>query len=101
MRNALRDRLPGRSAPLMVTLRTVRRMTFATAGLLLVLFAANMAARIAHIKFAADVWSVGDVGEFLLVLLCMVFFVAGLLTLEAHASDSPVDAVKPRQGGTQ
>ena len=60
------------------------RIPFAIAGLLLTLFAANMAARIAQVQFAATVWSVGDVGEFLLVLLCMVFFVAGLLTLEAQ-----------------
>ena len=90
---------------------TLHRIPFAIAGLLLALFAANMAARIAQVQFAATVWSVGDVGEFLLVLLCMVFFVAGLLTLEAHsgtlgpggahAPNSPVDAVKPSQGGTQ
>ena len=89
----------------------LRRIPFVVAGLLLTLFAANMAARIAQVQFAANVWSVGDVGEFLLVLLCMVFFVAGLLTLEAHrgtlgpggahAPNSPVDAVKPSQGGTQ
>jgi hypothetical protein len=85
----------------METPRTLRRIPFAIACLLFALFAANMAARIAQIKFAANVWSVGDVGEFLLVLLCMVFFVAGLLTLEANDQDSPVDAVKPKQGGTE
>ena len=79
----------------------VRWAPFAIAGVLLALFAANMAARIAQIKFAADVWSVGDVGEFLLVLLCMVFFVAGLLTLETDSADSPADVIKPTQGGTQ
>jgi hypothetical protein len=78
----------------------LRRVPFVIAGLLLTLYVVNMAARIAHIKFGADVWSVGDVGEFLLVLLCMVFFVAGLLVLEAP--DSPVDGVnKPTQGGVQ
>ncbi len=85
----------------MGTLPTVRWIPFAIAGVLLALFAANMAARIAQIKFAADVWSVGDVGEFLLVLLCMVFFVAGLLTLETDSPASPVDVIKPTQGGTQ
>ena len=82
-------------------MRTVHRVLFAIAGLLLALFAANMAARIAQIQFNADVWSVGDVGEFSLVLLCMVFFVAGLLSLEAHPADSPVATIKPTQGGTQ
>lgn len=81
----------------METQPNLRWIPFAIAGVLLALFAANMAARIAQIKFAADVWSVGDVGEFLLVLLCMVFFVAGLFTLEAHSPDSPVDVIKPTQ----
>ena len=79
----------------------MHRIPFAIAGLLLALFAANMAARIAQIQFNADVWSVGDVGEFSLVLLCMVFFVAGLLSLEAHPPDSPGAPIKPTQGGTQ
>jgi hypothetical protein len=78
----------------------LRRVPFVISGLLLSLYVVNMVARIAHIKFHADVWSVGDVGEFLLVLLCMVFFVAGLLALEA--SESPVDVVnEPTQGGVQ
>ena len=78
----------------------LRRVPFVISGLLLTLYVVNMAARIAHIKFGADVWSVGDVGEFLLVLLCMVFFVAGLLVLEAP--DSPNDGMnKPTQGGVQ
>lgn len=78
----------------------LRRVPFLIAGLLLTLYVVNMAARIAHIKFGADAWSVGDVGEFLLVLLSMVFFVAGLLALED--ADSPVDVMtKPTQGGVQ
>jgi len=78
----------------------LRRVPFQIAGLLLALYVVNMAARIADIKFGAHVWSVGDVGEFLLVLLCMVFFVAGLLALEDP--DSPVDVMnKPTQGGVQ
>lgn len=63
---------------------------FSIAGLLLLAFLANMALRIARIKFGADVASFGDVGEFVLVLLCMVFFVAGLLVLEAR-SPSPIN----------
>lgn len=78
----------------------LRRVPFQIAGLLLALYVVNMAARVADIKFGAHVWSVGDVGEFLLVLLCMVFFVAGLLALEDP--DSPVDVMnKPTQGGVQ
>ena len=77
----------------------LRRVPFVISGLLLTLYVVNMAARIAHIKFGADVWSVGDVGEFLLVLLCMVFFVAGLLALEA--SPPPTDLVNKPQGGVQ
>jgi hypothetical protein len=81
--------------------RAMPRIAFAGAGLLLMLFVANMAARIAHVKFGADVWHVGDVGEFLLVLLCMVFFVAGVLGLEAYAPGPAVDELKPTQGGSQ
>jgi hypothetical protein len=78
----------------------LRRVPFQIAGLLLALYVVNMAARIADIKFGAHAWSVGDVGEFLLVLLCMVFFVAGLLALEDP--DSQVDVMnKPTQGGVQ
>lgn len=61
---------------------------FAISGLLLAAFLANMALRIARIKYGADVVSFGDVGEFVLVLLCMVFFVAGLLVVEASAPSS-------------
>ncbi|MEP7205968.1 MAG: hypothetical protein ABI920_03450 [Casimicrobiaceae bacterium] len=61
---------------------------FSVSGLLLAAFLANMALRIARIKFGVDVASFGDVGEFVLVLLCMVFFVAGLLVLEARTPSS-------------
>ena len=77
----------------------LRRVPFVISGLLLALYVVNMVARIARIKFHADVFSVGDVGEFLLVLLCMVFFVAGLLALEA--SPPPADLVNKPQGGVQ
>ena len=77
----------------------LRRVPFVISGLLLTLYVVNMVARIARIKFHADVFSVGDVGEFLLVLLCMVFFVAGLLALEA--SPPPTDMVNKPQGGVQ
>lgn len=58
------------------------RRLFALAGLIVACYVANIVLRIAHVKFDADVWRLDDVGEFLLVLFCMVAFVAGLLALE-------------------
>ncbi len=76
-----------------------RAPPFVISGLLLAAFVANMALRIARIKFGAQVPSFGDVGEFLLVLLCMAFFVAGLLVLEAHASRAESDRSKRLEEG--
>ena len=75
-----------------------RRLAFAAASVLLLLYAANVALRIGQIKFGATVWSIGDVGEFLLVLVSMVCFVAGLLIVEAHSPKPMVDAMESRTG---
>lgn len=66
--------------------RAYRRL-FAVASVVLACYVVNIALRIAHIKFNADVWRLDDVGEFLLVLLCMVAFVAGLLALERRSEN--------------
>lgn len=65
------------------------RWLFSAAALLLAVYAANIALRLAHIKFGADEWRLGDVGEFLVVLGCMVVFVTGLLALERSGPDQP------------
>ncbi|MEO8537550.1 MAG: hypothetical protein ABI533_08475 [Betaproteobacteria bacterium] len=67
--------------------RPMHRWLFSAAALLLAVYAANIALRLAHIKFGADEWRLGDVGEFLVVLGCMVLFVAGLLALERSGPD--------------
>lgn len=57
---------------------------FGIAALLLLGYAYNVAARIAQVKFALPLWHVGDVGECVLVLLSMSFFVAGVLAIAGN-----------------
>lgn len=78
-----------------------RRLAFAAASVLLLLYAANVALRIGQIKFGAATWSVGDVGEFLLVLVSMVCFVAGLLIVEARSPQPMVDTMESTTGDGQ
>jgi TctA family transporter len=52
------------------------------AGLFVAMFVANVALRMLHVKLGITLWRLGDVGEFLLVLVAMVFFVAGVLAVE-------------------
>ncbi|MEP6657925.1 MAG: hypothetical protein ABJC33_11865 [Betaproteobacteria bacterium] len=80
-------------------MRRRHRAPFVISGMLLGLFVINMGLRIAHIKFGADVPQFGDVGEFLTVLLCMVFFVAGLLALEQGTQAPATDESNANQGG--
>ena len=74
------------------------RLAFAGASVLVLLYCANVALRIGRIKFGASVWSVGDVGEFLLVLSCMVCFVVGLLVDETNNPKPNGDAIEPTTG---
>jgi len=67
------------------------RLWFLLAGLFAGLFALNVALRMLFIKLEITIWRLGDVGEFLLVLVAMVFFVAGVLTIE----ESPESSVSP------
>jgi len=46
------------------------------------LFALNVALRMLFIKQGIAIWRFNDVGEFLLVLVAMAFFVAGILAAE-------------------
>lgn len=50
--------------------------------------------RMMFIKLGVIVWRLGDVGEFLLVLAAMVFFVSGLLAIE----DVPESSASPTRG---
>jgi hypothetical protein len=83
--------------------RAGTRWVFALSALLLSLYALNIALGIAAVKFGLDVWRLGDVGEFLLVLNCMIFFVVGLVADEerrARRLEEVVD-VPIAKGGVQ
>ena len=58
------------------------RVWFLLAGLFAGLFAINVALRMLFIKQDLALWRLGDVGEFLVVLAAMVFFVSGVLAIE-------------------
>ncbi len=60
------------------------RIWFVLAACCTGLFALNVVSRLLFIKQGIAVWRVNDVGEFLLVLVAMAFFVAGLLIAEEH-----------------
>jgi hypothetical protein len=77
------------------------RWLFGIAAGLLLLYALNMGLRIAAVKLGVAPWRLGDVGEFLLVLSSMAFFVAGLVAdEERHAAptDEEGDSI-PTPGG--
>ena len=56
---------------------------------LLTLYAFNIALGMLAVKAGLTTWRLGDVGEFLLVLSCMAFFVAGLVADEKRQDDEP------------
>jgi hypothetical protein len=64
------------------------RWLFAIALCLVTLYALNIALGMLAIKAGVKTWRVGDVGEFLLVLSCMAFFVAGLVADETRHDKS-------------
>ena len=55
------------------------------AGVFTALFVLNVALRLLSVKQGLAAWYLNDVGEFLLVLVAMAFFVLGLLTAEKAA----------------
>ncbi len=61
---------------------------FRVTALCLLAYAYNVAARIAATKFGISLWRVGDVGEFVLVLVSMLIFVGGVLSAE-RTPDNP------------
>lgn len=64
------------------------RWWFVLASVFSGLFAVNVSLRMLFIKHDTAIWRLGDVGEFLLVLAAMVFFVSGVLALEAASESS-------------
>ena len=61
---------------------------FVLAGLFTALFVINVALRMLFIKQDVALWRLGDVGEFLVVLAAMVFFVSGVLAIEETPESS-------------
>lgn len=58
------------------------RIWLVLAAIFMGLFFLNVALRMLFIKQGVVVWRLNDVGEFLLVLVAMAFFVLGLLAAE-------------------
>jgi hypothetical protein len=75
------------------------RPWFVLAGLFAGLFAVNVALRILFIKFHISIWRLGDIGEFLLVLVAMAFFVSGVLSIEEVTESSATPIHDNPQGG--
>jgi hypothetical protein len=71
---------PGTSAP-----RPRGQIWLVLAGAFTALFVLNVALRMLSVKQGLAAWHLNDVGEFLLVLVAMAFFVLGLLTAEKAA----------------
>jgi hypothetical protein len=69
--------------------RSMGRWLFGVAAGLLFLYALNVALGMLAVKAGLPTWRLGDVGEFLLVLSCMAFFVAGLVVDEEHRASTP------------
>jgi heme A synthase len=68
--------------------RTTTRWPFVAAACLFLLYALNVALGMLAVKSGMSTWRVGDVGEFLLVLSCMAFFVAGLVVGEERQASA-------------
>ena len=62
------------------------RWLFGIAAVLFLLYVGNIVLGMLAAKTGAPVWRLNDVGEFLLVLCCMAFFVAGLMLDEGDTN---------------
>ncbi|MEO5764334.1 MAG: hypothetical protein ABIR52_03415 [Casimicrobiaceae bacterium] len=69
------------------------RWLFGVAIALFALYVVNIALGMLAVKGGVSTWRLGDVGEFVLVLSCMGFFVAGLVTDERPAPQKAEEAV--------
>ena len=58
------------------------RLWLALAAVFTALYALNVGLRMLHIKQDITIWRLNDVGEFVLVLIAMAFFVTGFLAVE-------------------
>ncbi len=69
------------------------RWLFGIALCMITLYALNIALGMLEVKAGVAIWHLSDVGEFLLVLSCMAFFVAGLI-----ADEKPLETSPDREG---
>ncbi|RPH58335.1 MAG: hypothetical protein EHM83_17560 [Burkholderiales bacterium] len=65
------------------------RALFALALAVLCLYAINVAVGMASVKLGWKLTRLGDVWEFLIVLMSMILFVTGLLVLEEERPEEP------------
>ena len=71
--------------PTIPTDRPRSRLWLVLAGMFTGLFMLNVALRMLFIKQGITIWRLDDVGEFLLVLAAMAFFVIGILAAEKQS----------------
>lgn len=79
--------------------RKARAFMLVAAGVL-ALFFLNVGVRLAGVESGAPSWSLGDVGEFLLVLVAMIAFVSGCLLLEQPRTGEASESTNPTQRRT-
>ena len=65
------------------------RIPFAVAAIGILFYFGNVAAGLVAVKLGWQVVRFNDVWEFLIVLVSMIFFVAGLLAVEGQRPDGP------------
>ena len=65
------------------------RIPFAVAAIGILLYFGNIAVGMVAVKLGWQVVRFNDVWEFLIVLVSMIFFVAGLLAVEGQRPDGP------------
>ena len=65
------------------------RVLFLLAALGILLYFANIAVGLGAVKLGWRITRLSDVWEFLIVVISMIFFVAGLLAVEGQRPDEP------------
>lgn len=65
------------------------RVPFLLAGFFMAVYFINIAVGMAAVKLGWQVSRLGDLSEFLVVLVSMIFFVAGVLAVEDKRPEKP------------
>ncbi len=74
------------------------RWPFTLAAICIGAYCINVALRILFVKQGVVLWRLNDVGEFLLVLVGMAFFVSGVLSIEEVAEPAEPHATPTPHG---